>query len=103
MKQCRCVLCGEMIEAETQEDCIAHMQACAAFRRVHPEGGPTNPNGVYPEGEARRARATEPAVEVEHMSVKQLKRTISEAGLTHADCLEKSELRTRARQALARK
>ena len=40
--------------------------------------------------------------EVEDMSVKQLKAVIEEQGLSHIDCTEKSELRDRAREAIAK-
>ena len=151
MKQCRCVLCGEMILAETQEDCVAHMQVCEAFCRVHPpssEGGgggvKTNPNGIYPPQEEEvaappaataaaaaavpapgdendksssaraRARAQEEEEEIwndkntavleevddDQMSVREMKELISNSGLTYSDCLEKKDLRNRAREAL---
>ena len=46
-KYCQCVLCGETIIADSQEECTAHMEVCQAFQNTHPEGKPTNPNAVY--------------------------------------------------------
>ena len=46
-KYCQCVLCGETIVADSQEECTAHMEVCQAFQNTHPEGKPTNPNAVY--------------------------------------------------------
>ena len=40
--------------------------------------------------------------DVDDMSVKQLKAVIEEQGLSHIDCTEKSELRDRAREAIAK-
>ena len=40
--------------------------------------------------------------EVEAMSIKEMKALIAKAGLSHADCFEKSDLRQRAREALAK-
>ena len=37
------------------------------------------------------------------MAVRELKKTITDAGLSHADCFEKNELRERAVEALRRK
>ena len=48
LKSCRCVLCGEEFVASSPEECMAHMEACQAFGRVHPTSGETNPDGVYP-------------------------------------------------------
>ena len=42
------------------------------------------------------------ANDVDAMSVKELKALITKAGLSHTDCFEKSELRQRAREALAK-
>ena len=42
------------------------------------------------------------ADDVDAMSVKELKALITKAGLAHTDCFEKSELRQRAREALAK-
>ena len=42
------------------------------------------------------------ANDVDAMSVKELKALITKAGLSHTDCFEKSELRLRAREALAK-
>lgn len=111
MKQCRCVLCGQEILAESQEDCEAHMAVCPAFARVHPLDGSTNPNGVYPPGSeptgdptphVEEVQNTESDVDVYSMSVKELKRIITNAGLSHADCIEKSDLQARAQEALSR-
>jgi hypothetical protein len=107
-KKCRCVLCGQMIIAETQDDCVAHMEECEAFQRVHPEdGGETNPNGVYPDGRgqvpATKLDGEELKVaetDLDKMSIKELRQTISYAGLSYSDCIEKSDLRARAREAL---
>mmetsp|Transcript_32349 Transcript_32349/g.78650 ORF Transcript_32349/g.78650 Transcript_32349/m.78650 type:complete len:190 (-) Transcript_32349:60-629(-) len=105
MKQCRCVLCGQEILAESQADCEAHMAVCPAFGRVHPHGGSTNPNGVYPPG-SEPNKEEMPSVEeiqdVNSMSVKELKRIITNAGFSHADCIEKSDLQARAEEALNR-
>ena len=46
-KYCQCVLCGETIVADSQEECTVHMEVCQAFQNTHPEGKPTNPNAVY--------------------------------------------------------
>ncbi len=40
--------------------------------------------------------------DVEAMSIKEMKALITKAGLSHADCFEKSDLRQRAREALAK-
>ena len=42
------------------------------------------------------------ANDVEAMSIKEMKALIAKAGLSHADCFEKSDLRQRAREALAK-
>ena len=42
------------------------------------------------------------ANDVEAMSIKEMKALITNAGLSHADCFEKSDLRQRAREALAK-
>ena len=42
------------------------------------------------------------ANDVDAMSVKELKALITKAGMSHTDCFEKSELRQRAREALAK-
>ena len=42
------------------------------------------------------------ANDVEAMSIKKMKALITKAGLSHADCFEKSDLRQRAREALAK-
>ena len=42
------------------------------------------------------------ADDVEAMSIKEMKALITKAGLSHADCFEKSDLRLRAREALAK-
>ena len=42
------------------------------------------------------------ANDVEAMSIKEMKALITKAGLTHTDCFEKSDLRQRAREALAK-
>ena len=42
------------------------------------------------------------ADDVEAMSIKEMKALITKAGLSHADCFEKSDLRQRAREALAK-
>lgn len=42
-RTCRCPLCGEIIVANNQEECIEHMSNCKAFASVHPgDGLPTN-------------------------------------------------------------
>mmetsp|Transcript_1297 Transcript_1297/g.1786 ORF Transcript_1297/g.1786 Transcript_1297/m.1786 type:complete len:178 (+) Transcript_1297:76-609(+) len=125
MKKCRCVLCGQMIIAETQEDCVKHMEQCTAFQRVHPEDGDLNPNGVYPpqeQGSSNDAASSstmtppqEQAVQndndatkdkyttesnVEELSIKEMRQLITKCGLSYADCIEKIDLRTRAKEAL---
>jgi hypothetical protein len=101
MKTCRCVLCGEEIVASCQEDCVAHMAVCPAFTRVHPENGKTNPNGVYsPPANNLEASKTQ-IKDIQSMSVKELKKLISQAGLSDSDCIEKKDLQARARDALA--
>ena len=42
------------------------------------------------------------ANDVEAMSIKEMRALITKAGLSHADCFEKSDLRQRAREALAK-
>ncbi|CAH0365892.1 unnamed protein product [Pelagomonas calceolata] len=42
------------------------------------------------------------ANDVESMSIKEMKALITKAGLSHTDCFEKSDLRQRAREALAK-
>ena len=42
----------------------------------------------------------DPCVDVDTLGVKALRELISSAGLSHVDCIEKSELRARAREAL---
>ena len=51
--------------------------------------------------QAKRAR-TAPSTDVEALSVKEMKALIRSAGLATADCFEKSDLRKRTREALAR-
>jgi len=126
-KKCHCVLCGKMIVAETEDDCIAHMATCDAFQRVHPSTGPTNPNGVYVDG--RGPTASQPDTsssstssrnstmasvhtdnttttipdnkkDVDQMSIRELKKLIALAGLSSVDCIEKEDLRIRAREAI---
>ena len=124
-KSCQCVLCGQTFIASTQEDCVAHMEVCQAFDRVHPtDGSPVNPNGVYdpppppPSAAAAAAaaataaspppppppptRTTTPVVlttPIEEMSIKELQQTIINAGFDYKDCIEKQDLQQRARQA----
>lgn len=45
-RQCRCPLCGQQIEAETEEECVKHMEGCSGFAGVHPDGSGT-PNTAY--------------------------------------------------------
>lgn len=40
-RMCRCFLCGQMISAESEEDCVRHMSQCQGFANVR--GWPTNP------------------------------------------------------------
>ena len=104
MKSCHCVLCGEEIIASCQEDCEAHMAVCPAFARVHPEDGKTNPNGVYPpEPQAtNREETSKPQPDdIESMSVKELRKLISQAGLSDSDCIEKKDLQARAKDAIS--
>ncbi|CAJ1941986.1 unnamed protein product [Cylindrotheca closterium] len=110
MKQCRCVLCGQDFLAESQADCEAHMAVCTAFARVHPTDGSTNPNGVYPPGSepskeeiptVEEFEETESAKDIYSMSVKELKKIVTDAGLSHSDCIEKSDLQARAEKALS--
>jgi hypothetical protein len=42
----------------------------------------------------------EVGVDVERLSVRELRRIISESGLSSTDCIDKSDLRARAREAL---
>ena len=42
------------------------------------------------------------ANDVDAMSIKEMKALITKAGLSHTDCFEKSDLRQRAREALAK-
>mmetsp|Transcript_3826 Transcript_3826/g.5855 ORF Transcript_3826/g.5855 Transcript_3826/m.5855 type:complete len:117 (-) Transcript_3826:237-587(-) len=111
MKKCRCVLCGKMIIAETQDDCVTHMAQCEAFQRVHPEDGEVNPNGVYPpqegvhgeettDGNTTKKSAVTVEANVDEMSVKELRQLITKSGLSYTDCIEKSDLRTRAKEAI---
>ena len=51
--------------------------------------------------QAKRAR-TAPSTDVEALSVKEMRALIKSAGLSSADCFEKSDLRKRTRDALAR-
>ena len=51
--------------------------------------------------QAKRAR-TAPSTDVEALSVKEMRAVIKSAGLSSADCFEKSDLRKRTREALAR-
>lgn len=94
-----------MFVAESQEDCVAHMETCAKFQQVHPKDGETNLNGVYDNiGETVDQLGTKQPkrelIDVDSMSVKELRQVISQAGLTMADCIEKSELQARARKAM---
>jgi hypothetical protein len=57
---------------------------------------PTTPRATHPE-----SGATHTIDEVASMSLSQLRAAITAAGLSHADCLEKSELQARAREARA--
>mmetsp|Transcript_3603 Transcript_3603/g.5274 ORF Transcript_3603/g.5274 Transcript_3603/m.5274 type:complete len:119 (-) Transcript_3603:232-588(-) len=111
MKKCRCVLCGKMIIAETQEDCVTHMAQCEAFQRVHPEDGDVNPNGVYPpqeeghreehtDGNTTKKSGVIAEANVDEMSVKELRQLITKSGLSYTDCIEKNDLRTRAKEAI---
>eukprot|EP00555_Chaetoceros_dichaeta_P007054 CAMPEP_0198260110 /NCGR_PEP_ID=MMETSP1447-20131203/9156_1 /TAXON_ID=420782 /ORGANISM="Chaetoceros dichaeta, Strain CCMP1751" /LENGTH=159 /DNA_ID=CAMNT_0043947685 /DNA_START=22 /DNA_END=501 /DNA_ORIENTATION=- len=107
-KKCHCVLCGKMIVAETEDDCIAHMATCDAFQRVHPSTGPTNPNGVYPDGRGPTTSPTSPPdtpdddKDVDQMTIRELKKVIASAGLSFVDCIEKEDLRIRAREAIGK-
>lgn len=87
------------------------MLSCDAFQRVHPEGGTTNPDGVYPNGvnpqkEGGGEKEEEVVVveekDVESMTTRELKRVVTDAGLGFGDCIEKEDLRVRAREALGR-
>jgi len=115
-RQCRCPLCGKMIVASSQEECIEHMSQCAAFAGVHPEGKPTNYQYYNeekvkkspPSAEAADARSAAPEVAlhvtaemVESMGVKDMKLLIARSGLNCDDCIEKPQLRARALEAVA--
>jgi len=111
-RHCRCPLCGVLIVAQNQEECIEHMSTCSAFTGVHPPGQPTNFQFYNQEKTKKTTRtkpeasdATEPKVgpilgdDLYQMNVKQLKQYIKAAGLEHDDCIEKVELRSRAEEA----
>ena len=103
MKSCRCVLCGQEIIANSQEDCEKHMEICPAFARVHPLNGTTNPEGVYPPSSSSsetKVQELQQPKDIENMSVKELRRIILQAGLSDSDCIEKKELQARAREAM---
>eukprot|EP00980_Cylindrotheca_fusiformis_P006442 scaffold1376_cov125-Cylindrotheca_fusiformis.AAC.8 len=100
MRRCPCVLCGQEIIATSQADCEAHMAVCPAFARVHQENGETNPQGVYPPKESANEENTKEPKDIDSMSVKELRKLILESGLTDTDCIEKADLRARAREAL---
>ena len=168
-KYCPCVLCGATIVATTEDECLAHLQVCSTFHRVHPKGQATNPQAMYTttktptndQGERETenvhsrnnssatmalpplaataaaagaiasqennsnddddddrtmTKATRSAaaaalpsessrgrgVEVEHLSVAQLRRYIQQAGLAADEGLETRELQQRAHEATVR-
>jgi hypothetical protein len=103
MKHVKCVLCGQEIIASSQEDCEAHMAVCPAFARVHPEHGETNPEGVYPPKGTDNSDVEENTPEpkdIDSMSVKELRSLILQSGLSDKDCIEKADLKERAKEAL---
>lgn len=71
------------------------MAVCPAFARVHPENGETNPEGVYPPKEEEEEKK-----DIESMSVKELRTLILKSGLSDKDCIEKADLKARAKEAL---
>ena len=108
---------------------MEHMQRCPAFRNIHPETGsapgptdngasmspiftsrgqPTaasaassNTTTADTSTTAARSKGPDPTVaDVEAMSVGQLKALLRERNISFVGCVEKSELRDRARQAL---
>jgi len=110
-RHCRCPLCGVLIVAQNQEECIEHMSTCSAFSGVHPDGQPTNLEFFNKEkkkpttASSNTAETTKPKFgpivgdDLYLMNVKQLKQYIKAAGLEHDDCIEKVELRERAEEA----
>jgi len=120
-RHCRCPLCGQIIVAKTQEECVEHMSSCTAFPGVHPgKGQPTNFDYFKKkEGESGTPSPTPSPVgtaagvstnnnppvssktpeEISDMNVRALKSYISGAGLSHSDCVEKSDLQERAKEA----
>lgn len=63
-------------------------------------GGGEDPPELAPESKATEEDTAEVVCPTVGMSVKELKKTIAEAGLSHADCFEKPDLRARAVEAL---
>mmetsp|Transcript_98494 Transcript_98494/g.281596 ORF Transcript_98494/g.281596 Transcript_98494/m.281596 type:complete len:146 (+) Transcript_98494:3-440(+) len=120
----RCFLCGQQIMATCEEDCVRHMSQCQGFASVHPTQGETNFdyfNSKPGFRDATRAATANPAAEasggngggggeeaavtadeIQTMGVKALKAFITSRGLSHADCIEKADLRRRAEEALAK-
>jgi hypothetical protein len=47
LRRCRCPLCGQMITATNQDECVAHMEHCAAFVGVHGADGTSEPDVSY--------------------------------------------------------
>eukprot|EP01047_Picozoa_sp_COSAG01_P045081 COSAG01_NODE_4127_length_5326_cov_3.238569_11_plen_374_part_00 len=47
LRRCRCPLCGQMIIATNQDECVAHMEHCAAFVGVHGADGTSEPDVSY--------------------------------------------------------
>eukprot|EP00614_Pseudopedinella_elastica_P025483 CAMPEP_0172636980 /NCGR_PEP_ID=MMETSP1068-20121228/206614_1 /TAXON_ID=35684 /ORGANISM="Pseudopedinella elastica, Strain CCMP716" /LENGTH=139 /DNA_ID=CAMNT_0013449525 /DNA_START=89 /DNA_END=508 /DNA_ORIENTATION=+ len=112
-RHCRCPLCGEVIVAKSQEECVEHMSSCAAFNGVHPgDGQPTNfdyfkqgnataGSANSCQGAAENSQRNMTAEEIAQLNIRELKRLIESKGLSHNDCLEKADLLERAREALS--
>ena len=57
---------------------------------------------LYPQSGSAGAKENDSGIDVDAMSIKELKSLIKSAGLGFADCLEKADLKQRAREAKAR-
>uniref|UniRef100_A0A7S2S6W5 Uncharacterized protein n=1 Tax=Rhizochromulina marina TaxID=1034831 RepID=A0A7S2S6W5_9STRA len=104
-RQCRCPLCGEMIIAASEEECVAHIQSCSGFRKYHPNHAaqPDFSSATQP-AEAEDLWPTLYSIArdgggVEELKVKQLRRIIELSGSTHGDCVEKVDLQQRCVEA----
>jgi hypothetical protein len=98
-------------EAEAAEARRREQQAAAERARREAEAAAAAAEAAAAAAEAAAAASKQPASgtetmseeEIDTMSIKELRSYITQAGMSFADCIEKSELRARAKEAAAAK